>query len=41
MESFADACDMPFASIPEDPAALVEILSMPQEGPRFLEVQVR
>ncbi len=40
MESFADACDMPFASIPQDPAALTEILSVPQDGPRFLEVQV-
>ena len=41
MESFADACDMPFASIPQDPAALTAILSVPQDGPRFLEVQVR
>lgn len=40
MEHFAHACDLPFASVPQDPAELAEILSVPQEGPRFLEVQV-
>ncbi|MBL9048136.1 MAG: hypothetical protein JNK34_12645, partial [Tabrizicola sp.] len=40
MEHFAHACDLPFASVPQDPAALAEILSVPQDGPRFLEVQV-
>jgi acetolactate synthase I/II/III large subunit len=41
MEDFAAACGMPFVQIPEDPAELAEMLATPQEGPRFLEVQVR
>ncbi|WP_128514963.1 5-guanidino-2-oxopentanoate decarboxylase [Tabrizicola thermarum] len=41
MEHFAMACDLPFASVGQDPAELAEILDTPQDGPRFLEVQVR
>jgi len=40
MEHFAHACDLPFASIPQDPEALRDILSAPHDGPRLLEVQV-
>lgn len=40
MEHFAMACDLPFASVPQDPEQLAEILAVPQDGPRFLEVQV-
>jgi acetolactate synthase I/II/III large subunit len=41
MEDFAAACGMPFAQIPQDPAELADMLETPQDGPRFLEVQVR
>lgn len=41
MEHFAMACDMIFAQLPPVPDALVEILATPQDGPRFLEIQVR
>jgi acetolactate synthase I/II/III large subunit len=41
MEHFAMACDMPFARVPQDPAELAEMLLTPQDGPRFLEIQVR
>jgi acetolactate synthase-1/2/3 large subunit len=41
MEDFAAACGMPFAQIPQDPAELAEMLATPQDGPRFLEIQVR
>ena len=40
MEHFAHACDLPFASVPQDPALLAEMLATPQDGPRLLEVQV-
>jgi acetolactate synthase-1/2/3 large subunit len=41
MESFAFACGLPFASIPQDPEALIDALSHPQDGPRLIEIQVR
>ena len=40
MEHFAHACDLPFASVPQDPELLAEMLATPQDGPRLLEVQV-
>jgi acetolactate synthase-1/2/3 large subunit len=40
MEHFAMACDLDFAAVPQDPAALAEMLATPQNGPRLLEVQV-
>ncbi len=41
MESFAFACGLPFASIPQDPDAVIDALSHPQDGPRLIEIQVR
>jgi acetolactate synthase-1/2/3 large subunit len=41
MEDFAAACGMPFAQISQDPGELADMLATPQDGPRFLEVQVR
>lgn len=41
MESFAFACGMPFLSIPQDPADLIDALCHPQDGPRLIEIQVR
>jgi acetolactate synthase-1/2/3 large subunit len=41
MEDFAAACGMPFVQIPQDPTELAEMLATPQDGPRFLEIQVR
>lgn len=41
MEPFAAACDLPFASIPQDPEALAEALRRPHTGPRMIEVRVR
>ena len=41
MEDFAAACGMPFVQIAQDPTELAEMLATPQDGPRFLEVQVR
>jgi acetolactate synthase I/II/III large subunit len=41
MEDFAAACGMPFAQISQDPDELADMLATPQDGPRFLEVQVR
>jgi acetolactate synthase-1/2/3 large subunit len=40
MESFAFACGLPFASIPQDPEAVIDALSHPQDGPRLIEIQV-
>lgn len=40
MEPFAQACDLPFASVPLDPEALHWELSQPQTGPRMIEVRV-
>lgn len=40
MESFAFACGLPFASIPQDPEAVIDALSQPQDGPRLIEIQV-
>lgn len=41
MEPFAEACDLAYARIPQDPEALAQILSVPHDGPRLLEIQVR
>jgi acetolactate synthase I/II/III large subunit len=41
MEDFAAACGMPFVQIQQDPAELADMLATPQDGPRFLEIQVR
>ena len=41
MKYFAMACDLPFASVPQDPGELAEILAAPLDGPRLLEVQAR
>jgi acetolactate synthase I/II/III large subunit len=41
MEHFAMACDMPYASVPQDPDELADMLASPSDGPRLLEVQVR
>jgi acetolactate synthase I/II/III large subunit len=41
MEHFAMACDLPYASVPQDPAELADMLATPSEGPRLLEIQVR
>jgi acetolactate synthase I/II/III large subunit len=41
MKHFAMACDLPFASVPQDPDELAEILSVPFDGPRLLEIQAR
>jgi acetolactate synthase I/II/III large subunit len=40
LEPFAAACDLPFLSVPEDPAALGAALRQPQDGPRMIEVRV-
>jgi len=40
MEPFAAACDLPFQSVAEEPAALAAALRMPQDGPRMIEVRV-
>jgi acetolactate synthase-1/2/3 large subunit len=38
MEPFAAACDLPFASVPQDPDALAEALRAGGTGPRLIEV---
>jgi acetolactate synthase-1/2/3 large subunit len=40
LNHFAAACDLPFASVAEDPAALQAALANPPEGPRLVEVRV-
>ena len=40
MEPFAVACGLDFASVPQDPAVLADVLRHPQTGPRLLEIQV-
>jgi len=40
LNHFAAACDLPFASVAEDPAALMAALANPPAGPRLVEVQV-
>jgi acetolactate synthase-1/2/3 large subunit len=37
---FAAACDLSFASVPEDPAALGAALAQPHTGPRLIEIRV-
>ncbi len=39
MEPFAAACDLPFASVPQDPAALIRALRQPCDGPRLIEIR--
>jgi acetolactate synthase I/II/III large subunit len=41
LEPFAAACGLPFAQVPQDPAALAEALLRPHDGPRMIEVQAR
>ncbi|MCF8485775.1 MAG: 5-guanidino-2-oxopentanoate decarboxylase [Rhodobacteraceae bacterium] len=38
MEPFAAACDLPFAQVPNDPAALGTALAAPCTGPRMIEI---
>ena len=40
MEPFAAACDLPFQSVVNDPAALKAALAKPSKGPRMIEVRV-
>jgi acetolactate synthase-1/2/3 large subunit len=40
MAPFAEACDLPFTSVPNEPAALAAALSGPNRGPRMIEVRV-
>ena len=40
MNHFAAACDLPFATIPQDPQELHRVLSIPCTGPRLIEVRV-
>jgi acetolactate synthase I/II/III large subunit len=40
MEPFAAACDLPFQSVAEHPAALAAALRQPQNGPKMIEVRV-
>ena len=40
MAPFAAACDLPFVSVANDPAALQAALSVPSKGPRMIEVCV-
>ena len=39
LEPFAAACDLPFASVPNEPQALHTALTAPQDGPRLIEVR--
>ncbi|MGQ0611552.1 MAG: 5-guanidino-2-oxopentanoate decarboxylase [Paracoccaceae bacterium] len=39
LEPFAAACDLPFASVPEEPEMLAWALSQPSAGPRLIEVR--
>ena len=39
MEPFAAACDLPFQSVPADPARLADALRAPANGPRMIEVR--
>lgn len=39
MAPFAAACDLPFASVANDPAALTAALRAPTNGPRMIEVR--
>lgn len=40
LEPLAAACDLPFTSMAEEPAALAAALRSPQTGPRLIEVRV-
>ena len=40
LEPFAVACGLDFASVPQDPEVLADVLRHPQTGPRLLEIQV-
>ncbi len=41
LQAFAAACDLPFARVTQDPAALMRALLTPATGPRLIEVQAR
>jgi acetolactate synthase-1/2/3 large subunit len=41
LEPFAAACDLPFARVPPDPAALRAALAGPAAGPRLVEIDAR
>ncbi|MFZ1338928.1 MAG: thiamine pyrophosphate-dependent enzyme, partial [Paracoccaceae bacterium] len=41
MEPFAAACGLPFARVPQEPAALTEALRVACDGPRLIEVRAR
>ena len=40
MRPFAEACDLPFASVPPDPAALRQALAARPSGPNLIEIRV-
>lgn len=40
MEPFAEACDLPFMSLPVDVETLKWALSQPHDGPRMIEIRV-
>ena len=40
LQAFAAACDLPFASVPPDNAALHAALIAPGGGPRMIEIRV-
>ena len=40
MRPFAEACDLPFASVPPDPAALRQALAVRPSGPNLIEIRV-
>jgi acetolactate synthase I/II/III large subunit len=40
MEAFAQACDLPFISVPPDGEALKWALSQPHDGPRLIEIRI-
>ncbi len=39
MKPFAAACDLPFASVAQDPSALMLALRQPCDGPRLIEIR--
>jgi acetolactate synthase-1/2/3 large subunit len=40
MGPFAEACDLPFASVPADPAALWQALDARPAGPNLIEIRL-
>jgi acetolactate synthase I/II/III large subunit len=41
MEGFAEACDLPFISVPQDVETLHWALGQPHKGPRLIEIRVK